>query len=246
MAEAPQTPHRRAKRTPALPVVIAGGVSALLLAFSLTPTFSAFTAAITNNNNTAGTGTLIMKEESGGNTCYSTASGSTVDANNTNASCSINKYGGSTTLIPGGSSATTATVTNAGTIPAKVFTLTPSGCVSEKTTGATWTGSGAACSSYTLKVEAGTGTSPSTWVVLYDASKPTGATGTPANFATVYGATGTTSVGVDALAPLGLGTSGLTAGSAVTFRFTVGVPAAANNTFQGVQVNQPLTFNFQS
>ena len=66
MAEAPQTPHRRARV--AIPAVIAGGVSALLLAFSMTPTFAALTAAITNDANTAGTATLVMQESGPGST----------------------------------------------------------------------------------------------------------------------------------------------------------------------------------
>jgi hypothetical protein len=144
----------RKRRSVALPVVIAGGLSSLLLAFSLTPTFSALTAAITNTTNTAALGTLIMKETSGSSTCLST-DGGTLYTNSANCT-TINKYGGTTTpLAPGGSNTTSVTITNTGTITANTFTLTPGACSQTGTV----TGSATdLCSKMTVVISSGSNT----------------------------------------------------------------------------------------
>jgi hypothetical protein len=120
---------RRAKRRVAVPAIVAGGLSSLLLAFSFTPTFSALTAIITNSTNTAGVGTLIMSETDGTTTCLSSAG-----TNNNLASCTINKYGGDLKMVPGASKTTNVTITNTGTTAASLFTLTPSACTPTPTT----------------------------------------------------------------------------------------------------------------
>jgi uncharacterized repeat protein (TIGR01451 family) len=106
------------KRKLSLPLVLAGGVSSLVLALGMSPTFSAFTAQIVNSTNTAGAGTLSMTETSGGKTCTS-AVGTCTD---------INKYGGSTTMKPGDTATTTIIISNPGSVDAAQFTLTPTAC----------------------------------------------------------------------------------------------------------------------
>jgi hypothetical protein len=106
------------KRRLSLPLIVAGGVSSLVLALGMSPTFSAFTAEILNNNNTAGAGTLAMTETGNGFTCTSAA-----------ATCTdINKYGGLTAMKPGDSKTTTIVITNTGSVDAAIFTLTPGAC----------------------------------------------------------------------------------------------------------------------
>jgi hypothetical protein len=114
--------HRRPRRL-AGPAILAGGIiGSVVLALSLTGTLSAFTASIANSVNTTTVGTLVMKEVSGANTCTST------DSTTNAATCAtINKYGGQT-LLPGGSSTTTVTITNQGTATPTSFTLTPGTC----------------------------------------------------------------------------------------------------------------------
>ena len=117
------------KRKLSLPLVLAGSVSSLVLALGMSPTFSAFTASITNSLNTAGTGTLIMQETSGNiPACLSTDGGNL--SSNTATCASINKYGGTGTfLTPGGAAnITTVTIKNVGTVAATSFSLTPGDC----------------------------------------------------------------------------------------------------------------------
>jgi hypothetical protein len=106
------------KRKLSLPLVLAGGISSLVLALGMSPTFSAFTAQIVNSANTAGAGTLSMTETGGGKTCTS-AVGTCTD---------INKYGGLTNMKPGDYSTTPIVITNTGSVDAATFALTTAGC----------------------------------------------------------------------------------------------------------------------
>lgn len=119
-----------------VPLTIASGVlSATLLSLSLTGTLSGFAASITNSSNTTASGYLTMQEQNAGGTvtCTSTDGGS-VSTNS--ATCStINKFGGSTTLAPGGSTATTVTIKNTGTVNASTFTLTPGASCTQSNNG---------------------------------------------------------------------------------------------------------------
>ena len=117
------------KRKLSLPLVVAGGVSSLVLALGMSPTFSAFTASIQNSLNTAGTGALVMTETSGSVSCNSTDGTNGLSGNS--ATCAtINKYGGTSTLLtPGGpANTTTVTIKNTGSITPSTFSLTPSTC----------------------------------------------------------------------------------------------------------------------
>jgi len=115
------------KRRAFLPLLVAGGVSSLVLALGMSPTLSAFTASIQNSVNTAGTGALVMEETSGGVTCRSTDDTNGVSGNA--AICAtINKYG-SKLLTPGGPANTTyILIRNLGSVSAASFSLTPGAC----------------------------------------------------------------------------------------------------------------------
>jgi hypothetical protein len=117
------TAAKRLRFTPlALTTVL---LSAGLLSLSVTGTLSGFTAAITNSANSAATGTLIMQEQNAGATVTCTSvDGSSITTNS--ATCStINKFGGTTTQVPGTAVTTTVTIKNIGTLNASTFTLTP-------------------------------------------------------------------------------------------------------------------------
>lgn len=65
-------------------LLIAGVAGAVVLSLSMTNTFSAFTAAITNSTNTAASGTVILQETGPGGTpvvCNSTDTPSTISIN---------------------------------------------------------------------------------------------------------------------------------------------------------------------
>lgn len=212
---------RRAKRSLAVPAIIAGGLSSMLLAFSLTPTFSALTAAITNDANTAGTGTLIMTEtgpnSSGTATTCNSNDGSL--SSNVLATCEINKYGASLNMAPGQTSSTTVHIKSTGTIDATTFSVQGGACAA----GTNGSASGSAndiCSKYTIKIYAGTS-----------------ATGTPlySGTALAFGTAAATSLGsyIPAVSN--------SAGQAFTITATL---ADVGNTYQGLKITQPITFTF--
>jgi hypothetical protein len=89
---------------------------------------SGFTASINNTVNNVGSGTLLMTETQGATTCLSSAAG-TVTVANAGTCATINKFGGSTTLVPGVPVTSTVTILNNGTVAANSFTLTPAACV---------------------------------------------------------------------------------------------------------------------
>lgn len=111
-------------------VFVVGGVAALVLALTPTGALGAFTAAITNSDDTAGSGNLIMQEShTAGSTTTTCASTDGGGIGTNSATCStINKYGGNLAMAPGQTVSTSVTLTNAGTIPATTFTLTPGSC----------------------------------------------------------------------------------------------------------------------
>jgi len=216
MSEIQGNKPRRAKRSLALPVIVAGGVSSLLLAFSLTPTFSALTAAITNNTNTAGTGTLIMQETNsdGSILCNSTDGGSV--STNTATCATINKYGGSMSMVPGGNVTTTVVIKNTGTVAASSFSLTPGTCTQANN----GTSNGSAndlCSKYTITIKSGSNT-------VYQ--------GTAAAFSGAQ----------DVFQKLSIST--LAAGGSLTFTIDAKLDGAVGNTYQGLKISQPLTWTF--
>jgi hypothetical protein len=222
MSEINTIKPRRAKRRLAVPAIVAGGLSSLLLAFSLTPTFSALTAAITNTANTAGSGTLSMQESGPG------SAGTTVTCDSglssTAASCTtINKYGGATpsssgymALYPGKVISTNVTFKNTGTIEAATFTVKGGTCTPTALTpngGATLS---TVCSKFTVEVLQGT---TSLW------------SGTADTFASGAAITIPGTVAANASVPMTI---------------KVGLDSSANNTYQGFTILQPITWTFTS
>jgi hypothetical protein len=205
-------------------VLLAGVASAVVLSLSMTNTLSAFTAAITNSVNTAASGTYVLQETgpSGGATvtCNST-DGGTVSTNA--ATCAtINKYGGSTTMVPtnaaGTSNLVTTTVTfrNTGTATPSTFTLTPGAC----TQGTNGTSNGTAtdfCSKLNVAISA--------------------------NGTTVRTATAAALATGGAIPLPNIPAPG---GAAVTYVFTVSIDTSAGNTYQGLSASQPLTWTLSS
>lgn len=211
-------PSAGRRRRLVLPVVLAGSVASLILALGLSPTVAAFTASIQNTVNTAATGVLSMQESNsdGSVRCNSTDGGS-ISTNS--ATCStINKYGGSTTMVPGQTITTNISIANTGTVAAKTFSLTPGACGQS----ANGTVNGTAtdlCTKMTLVITSGNST-------VY--SGPLSGFSAPVD---ILAKTTTTSV-----AP----------GATVPFSFAVTLPAGADNTYQGLKASQVLTWTFNS
>ena len=217
---APPAKHRFLGRRRFAPAALAAGVAAsAAVALSMTGALGAFTAQITNSTNTAATGTLTMQETGGSSTCNSTDGSGNNVSTNTYSCTTINKYGGSTTMIPGTPVATTITIKNTGTVAANTFTLTPNAC----TPGTNGSVNGSAtdiCSTMTVGVSETVG----------------GATTTPVATKTLTAFNTAGAVTLPALA----------AGTVATFTFTVTLPLASGNTYQGLSVSQPLVWQFSS
>ncbi|MEJ2860734.1 hypothetical protein [Actinomycetospora flava] len=114
-------------------IIAAGLVGALMMSLAMTNTFSAFVATITNTNDTAAAGSLILQESGAtGAPCNSTDGGGV--STNTSTCATFNKYGGSTTLVPSNATGTTNNVVttvsfrNTGTLPATSFTMAFGAC----------------------------------------------------------------------------------------------------------------------
>ncbi len=208
------------KRKLSLPLIVAGGVSSLVLALGMSPTFSAFTAQITNNVNNATAGTLIMTETSGAVICNSNDAvpvGNTLGTTNA-ATCAIDKFGPNTPLYPGQYLTTTVTIKNSGTVTPTSFSLTPGTCT--QALGTPNGGATLACGKFNIKVYAG---SSATGVALNAVGQQT-----PSTF--------TTALALTPPAP----------GATQDYTFWIQLDSSADNSFQGITINQPLVWKFQA
>lgn len=199
------------------PVLAVGLLASLLLASSLTGTLSAFTAAITNDQNTVSSGSLVMREQNSNAsvTCSSTVAGSEVTTNS--ATCtSINSFGGATLKPGSSSSAVDITVANVGTLAASAFTLTPGACTVSKT-GPYSGGATDLCSKLRLTVRSGSSTVFSGTLAAFSSGSP--------------------SLTMPA-APA--------AGVSVPFSFVVAFDDVDQNSYQGLTASVPLTWTFTS
>lgn len=225
MSEHAARPARSRRRRLAPLAVVAGVGATAALALSMTGTLSAFTAQITNSANTVGNGTLVMTEtQSVGQTTTTCNSTDTNSVATNSATCStINKYGGVTNLVPGGSSSATVTIANTGTAAASSFTLAPSACAQ---TGNVTGSATDLCSKLLLSVTKTVGGTTTTVVnnvsldAFFAANKIGGTAG-----------------------PLSLGSVAANGGSQ-TFTFTVTLPAGTGNAYQGLAASQNLTWLF--
>ena len=211
------------KRKLSLPLVLAGGVSSLVLALGMSPTFSAFTAQITNGVNTATAGTLIMTETpQTGTPCNSndaTPADNTLGGNNA-AACTINLFGPNTPLYPGQTLNTTVTIQNSGTITPTSFTLTPGTCVATAGTPTGGAPLGTACGKFNVKVYLGSSTTTLLNVGIGQQ--------TASGF--------TTFLDLTTLAP----------GGTQQYTISLQLDSSANNSFQGINITQPLVWKFQA
>ncbi|GAA1843717.1 hypothetical protein ACFFOM_03950 [Microlunatus capsulatus] len=221
MSLSPVPAARAPRRRLTLVALLTGVLGVVVLALSMNSSLAAFTASITNSVNTAAAGTVIMEEKNaaGTTTCLSTDGSGNNVTNNAATCATINKYGGSTTMVPGQTVSTTVTIKNVGTAPAASFTLAPGTC----------TQSGAVTGSATdLCAKLG--------VVITQTVGATTTTISPAS------STLTTLAAGGALTL----TSPVAAGASATFTFAVTLASAAGNTYQGLAASQPLVWTFTS
>jgi hypothetical protein len=212
---------RPRRRRGGLLAVLTGLVGVVILALSMNSTVAAFTASITNSVNSAGAGTLIMREQNaaGTVTCLSTDGAANNVTNNAATCTTINKYGGATTVVPGQTVSTTVTITNVGTAPASTFTLAPGTC----TQSGNVTGSATdLCSRLGIVI-----------------TQTVGGTSTTVSPASSTLATLATAGPITLSSPVPPNTT-------ITFTFAVTLAAAAGNTYQGLAASQPLVWTFTS
>ena len=132
--------HRARARLRTTPLaVVTGLVAAVLMALTMSGTMSAFTASITNSNNTATTGTLLMREVgTPGATCYSNGSDkASVSTTGNTATCTSNNKFSTAALKPGEPTDTGIAIWNDGTLAASSFTLAATGPCAPGKTGST-------------------------------------------------------------------------------------------------------------
>ena len=225
--------HRR------IGAIIAGAAGTLALAFTATMTLGGFSAAVTTAGGQS-SATVVLKLSNGTVTCDSTGgnggtAGGSTDTN-TGGSCgtTLDAFGG-TNVIPGGTSTSTITITNIGTVTDGVATVTPAACtaaarpISETNPGGTagfnGTGSAAFCGQvWTTIQENGAVTK-----CLF----PAGAGACPALSATNTLATlGTSAINMQTLA----------AGANETVTIKTELNPAATNSAQGLKATVPLTW----
>jgi hypothetical protein len=207
-------------RTVAWPIVLTGAISSLVLVLGITPTFAAFTASIGNSINAAGTGTLVMQETNaaGTVTCLSTDGGSV--STNVAACSSINKYGGNLGMTAGSSAVTVANIKNVGTVDAVVFGLTPGVCA-QSATGAVAGTAVDLCAKITVTITSGAST-------IFTGTAEALGGGGPINLLSK------------------LGVAKLVPSTQKAFTITATIDAGVGNTYQGLQVSQPMTWTFSS
>lgn len=208
----------KTKRLRFAPLAVATGVlSAALLVVSMSGTLSGFAAQITNSNNTAASGTLVMQEQNAGATvtCTSTDGGSV--STNTATCSTINKFGGSTNMVPGQTVTTAITIKNTGTANASTFTLTPGSTCTQSNSGSTNGTATDLCAKLSVVI---TNTTAGTQVF-------SGPLSTLA---------GSSAFSLPAAA----------AGSTTAFSFAVTLASTAGNTYQGLQASLPLVWNYAS
>lgn len=219
------TEDKSARRVRFTPLALGLGLlCSAVLGLGATGTFSAFTATVTNDTNTAGAGTLVMKETDSSGT---TATGCTsTDGTANSSTCSAyNKYGGAA-LLPGATSPTTTVrISNTGTTDATAFTLTPGTCT--KTGGITGA-TGNICSSLKLTLVC----TPFTGGVA-------GTAYTAYNLQTL---TAIAAAAKDLRTPGCLPPKGGV--NSVSMAFSVTLDANADNTVQGQTASQPLVWQF--
>jgi hypothetical protein len=219
-------PPRRRRFAPL--VIVTGVAATLLLAFATTGALAGFTASINNSANTAASGTLLMTETQGGTTCLSSAAG-TVTTTNAGTCATINKFGGSTTMVPGTAVASAITITNNGTVPANTFTLTPGGCT--QSNNGTVNGTDAAfCGKIDITIADTT-----SGKCIYPASASACVAPTSSNTLTTLG---TTAISL---------TTPLAPGASRNYTFTVVLDGTnSTNADQGLQANETLLWSFAS
>lgn len=208
-------------------VLLAGVAAAVVMALSMTNTLSAFVATITNSNDTAAAGTVVLQETNatGSVTCNS-IDNTTISTDS--ATCAtINKYGGSTTMVPSntaggpGTAGVTTLVNfrNTGTAPASSFQIAFQPCV--QGTNGTLNGSATDyCSKLRVNV-----TSGSTVIVPNQTAAELAGKSFPITGAAIPAANGA---------------------STVPMTFTVYLDSTAGNTYQGLSASQPIVWTLAS
>jgi hypothetical protein len=152
-----------------------------------------------------------------------------VTTTNAGTCATINKFGGSTTMVPGTPVTSSVTITNNGTVPANTFTLTPGGCTQSNNGSVNGTDT-TFCGKVDLTIADTT-----SGKCVFPASTSACAAPTSANTLTSLGTTA-----------ISLATP-LAAGASRSYTFTVQLDGTnATNADQGLQANETLLWSFAS
>ena len=205
-------------------IVVAGLVGALAMSLAMTNTLSAFIATIVNTNDTAAAGSVVLQETNSDASTTCSSDSTNVSTNSSNCA-TINKYGGSTTMVPTNAAGTSNLVTttvnfkNTGSSAATAFTMGFGACA-QSTNGANNGTATDYCSKLHVKVMSGT------TVIQADSTA-----------AAIASTTVTIPV---AKIP------DVNSGSTVPFTFTTYLDTSAGNTYQGLSASQPITWTLSA
>lgn len=225
----------RRSRQRIIGVVAAGALaSAALAATAMSASLGGFSATVTNNANTAGSGTLLLQEGVGSTVCISTGTGTSSSSSistNDNTSCPLSLFAG-TNLEPGGPIASaTVTLTNPGTLQGSSLTLTPGACSAGDNTspgGISNSYFGTDTSGFCGKVDVTVENDTSTPACVFP-SQSSSACPAPSSAGTLAALTSET-------------LPGLASHASATYKVTVGLDASATNADQGLVATVPLTW----
>jgi hypothetical protein len=197
-------------------IVLAGSLTSVMLAFSLTPAFAALTERLRGAIPVGG-GTLIMQESDASGALTSRSTDHQASTGNTAAS-TINQFDGARPMNPGSSRSVTTFLTNTGTASANAFTVTAGPC-SQLRVGSISGNATDLCDKFSVQLRSGSTT-------VFD--------GTAAEF----GSAGA----IDILAATGART--VAAGGAVALTITITLAPSIDNTYQNLRISQPITWTF--
>lgn len=203
-------------------LVLVGGFMSLFMGLSMTPAIAGLIAQIQNSVNTARTASLVMKETgpgaSGEESCESK-----LGAGNSHTCGTINKYGGTNEpLIPGKpAKETTIKISNTGDIPANTFTVKGEACSASAFAGASHSGTGTNTLCEKVKVVLKSGAT-----TIFE--------GTAKQFQDAQT--------INLLEKLGKQT--INPNEEIPLTFAVSLDNSADATHQGLQISQPITWQF--
>jgi len=220
-----------------LKVLIVVGVLALIGGGA--GTFATFNATTTNPGNTFATGTLVLSNTvNTGTTCFSTGTGTTVSASNTNA---CDQAFSTTISKPGDIAGANVTLQNVGSLAATVATLAKGTCTDGNNPSETYHGTGLVCGALNFYVQEWSNAGRTTPFKCWYGGTGSTCSATFASGTQLLSGFTTADISVGPSSPPAFAATGTT-GDTRWFTVAVQLPSTADNTYQGRQAQFDLSW----